>query len=65
MMVSVDRVSRQGSIVEISLRYSMGTAEWRQHFPARVLYDADVEQLLGRAGFRSVEWIDKRWGRAA
>ena len=61
----VDRISREGNIVEVSLRYSTHSEEWRQHFPAQVLGDSDVERLLTEAGFASVEWIGKRWGRAS
>lgn len=62
--VSIDRVKREGSLVEVSLRYSANSEEWRQHFPARVLSDADVERSLEQAGFRSVQWINTRWARA-
>jgi hypothetical protein len=58
--VSVDRVKRDGSVVEISLRYSANSEEWRQHFPAQVLRDPDVERFLKTAGFRSLQWISKR-----
>jgi SAM-dependent methyltransferase len=63
--VHVDRVGRAGNVVEISLRYSTNSEEWLQHFPAQVLRDADVERLLTEAGFASVQWINKRWGRAS
>lgn len=62
--VSVDRVKREGSVVEISLRYSANSEEWRQHFPAQVLRDSDVERFLKGAGFRSVQWMSRTWGRA-
>lgn len=62
--VSVDRVKHEGSVVEISLRYSAHSEEWRQHFPAQVLRDPDVERFLKRAGFGSVQWVSRTWGRA-
>lgn len=62
--VRVDRVIRKGSVVEISLTYSTNADEWRQHFPAEVLHDRDVEGILSEAGFRAVHWVNARWGCA-
>jgi SAM-dependent methyltransferase len=62
--LTVDRVHRAGRIVEISLRYTADADEWRQHFAAQVLHDRDVERALDEAGFRTVRWINNRWGEA-
>lgn len=62
--VSVEHVARDGNLVSLSLRYATATEEWRQHFAAIVLDDADVQRDLTGSGFGAIEWIDCRWGAA-
>ena len=62
--ITIERATRHGRIVHISIRYGMSGAEWRQHFTARVLDDDDIRIALNDVGFRSLAWIDTRWGKA-
>ena len=63
--VAVERVRRDTSRVEMSLRYDSGEQQWRHHFAARVLDDDDVGSALRAAGFATLQWIDERWAAAA
>jgi SAM-dependent methyltransferase len=62
--LSIDRLTRRTSDVEISLRSRAGHFEWVQHFVASSLGDAEVSHFLVAAGFSSPSWIDARWGYA-
>jgi SAM-dependent methyltransferase len=62
--ITIERATRHGRIVHMSIRYAMAAAKWRQHFTARVLDDDDVRIALSEAGFPSLAWIDARWGKA-
>ena len=63
--IAIEHVTRRGSYVDMSIRYAMGEARWKQHFTARLLDDDDVAAALREAGFGAVSWIDARWGAAA
>jgi len=62
--IAIERAVRHGSLVDMSIRYAIGEAEWRQHFTARLLDDDDVRLALLETGFAAVAWIDTRWGAA-
>lgn len=61
---SVERVLREGNLVELSLRYSTKEEDWRQHFTARILDETDVLQAVSEADFSTLEWINRRWAAA-
>ena len=62
--IAIERVVRRGLLLDMTVRYAMGEAEWKQHFTARLLDDEAVRDALLEAGFASVTWIDPRWGAA-
>jgi len=62
--ITIERAVHRGSNVDMSIRYAMGEAEWKQHFTARLLDDADIQLAFLEAGFGAVAWIDTRWGAA-
>lgn len=62
--IEIERAARRGIYVDMSIRYAIGDAQWKQHFTARVLDDEDVRLALLEAGFGAVSWIDSRWGAA-
>jgi hypothetical protein len=62
--IAIERATRAGDVVHMSIRYAIARAEWRQHFTARILDDDDVRTALLEAGFGSLAWIDSRWGKA-
>ena len=62
--VGIERVVRRGDVVDMSIRYAIGEAQWRHHFTARAIDDDDVRLAMIEAGFGSMEWIDVRWGAA-
>lgn len=63
--IAIERVVRDGAFIQMSIRYAVGNAEWKQHFTSRLLDDEDVRVALDEAGFGSLAWIDTRWGAAA
>ena len=62
--IAIERAVRHGSLVDMSVRYAMAEAEWKQHFTARLLDDDDILRALLETGFGAVAWIDTRWGAA-
>ena len=60
--VAIERVHRHEGFVDVSIRYAVGGAEWRQHFTARMLDDDGIRAALLGADFHRSEWIDARWG---
>lgn len=63
--IMVESVVRNGRFADVSLRYTIGESQWRQHFTARLLDDGDVREALLEAGFDAVTWIEARWGAAS
>jgi len=63
--IAIERAARRGSLVDMSIRYAMGEAEWKHHFTARLLDDDGVRLALLETGFGAVAWIDTRWGAAS
>ena len=64
VQVLIERVVHRGELVDMSVRYAIAAAEWKQHFTARILEDDEAWSALRQAGFSNLEWIDKRWGAA-
>lgn len=62
--IHIDRISRRADHVEISIRYSSGSAEWSQHFSTVPLSDEQLTAELIGAKFEAPSWINRRWGRA-
>ena len=60
----LDRVARDESAMELSLRCRAGSDEWVQHFSAAPLDDDRARKCLAKAGFSPPSWIDARWGVA-
>ena len=62
--ITVERAEHLGHLIEMSIKYTIGDAQWKHHFAARPLDDDDVRQAMLEAGFETVGWIDTRWGAA-
>jgi SAM-dependent methyltransferase len=62
--IAIERAVHSGNVVHMSIRYSIGETEWRQHFTARLLDDDDIRRVLLQAGFGALTWIDAKWGAA-
>lgn len=60
--IEVERAARHDKYVDMSIRYAIGDAVWKQHFTARLLDDEDVRLAVLEAGFGAVSWINSRWG---
>jgi len=54
--VDVEAVSHEKQIVHMMLRYSFSAQVWRQSFSTVSLTEAEVEELLAKAGFSEVRW---------
>ena len=62
--ITLERAVHRGSLVDMSVRYAIAHAEWKQHFTARVLNNDDIRVAMLEAGFGAVTWIDAKWGVA-
>lgn len=62
--MSVDRVVRRGSEVELCFRYEHHGQAWTQSFVARALDDDAIAAQLDGCGLRLSTWIGRRWGVA-
>ena len=52
----VEAVSRETTLVHMTLRYQLSNQVWRQSFSTVSLSETEVEELLISAGFGSVHW---------
>lgn len=54
--MSVEGISREAAVVHMKLRYELSNQTWRQSFVTVALSEAQIEQLLAKAGFGAVRW---------
>ena len=52
----VEAVSREATLVHMTLRYQLSNQVWRQSFSTVSLSETEVEELLISAGFGPVHW---------
>ena len=65
--ITVETVSRNAGVVDMTLRYDVDGRHWRHSFSAAPMSQAEIEALLSRCGFSSFAWSGKnnRWLRAS
>jgi SAM-dependent methyltransferase len=64
--IHVDEVVRDEQLVHMTLRYELSNQVWRHAFSAVALSEAEVEALLGDAGFAEIRWLGEQrmWASA-
>jgi SAM-dependent methyltransferase len=60
VVVFLERTTREGDNVGMTLRYRVGDQEWVHTFSARILVDAAIDEALHAAGFFPPQWLDER-----
>lgn len=52
----LEAVARRGSLVQMSLRYSLDGSTWLHHFETESLSEAQIAALLHAQGFGAIAW---------
>lgn len=61
---TVERVQIENSVIDATIRYSLGGLSWTHAFQTEVLRFDELEHELTVAGFCSIEWVDQPNGWA-
>lgn len=61
----IESVVREGTLIAMTLRYTIGVDTWLHSFQLVSLEDNDLQELLSKSGFGTISWLNeaKTWLR--